>query len=148
MNIFENQVIPIGIHNLSKSLDQSWLPSECSLGIKFIPKTECLKWKNVCSKFEDFRRRMNNKMFFFVENPPGYYVRDKFFRIKNTWNEMIQKHVQQRKTELRKLRLNKNVKVVINDTEKNVGPACANKMNVINECRRQLYEKEVDNKLT
>ena len=38
------------------------------------------------------------------------------------------------KTALRKLRLNKNVKVIINDTDKNVGPACADKTEVIEEC--------------
>ena len=54
----------------------------------------------------------------------------------------------QEKTALRKLRLNKNVNVVINDTDKNVGPACADKTEVIEECRRQLYEKKVYNQLT
>jgi hypothetical protein len=54
----------------------------------------------------------------------------------------------QEKTALRKLRLNKNVNVVINDTDKNVGPACADKTEVIEECRRQLYEKQVYNRLT
>ena len=57
-----------------------------SLGMKFIPKTESLKWRNVFSKFEDFRRRMNNKMFFFVEKTPGIFIRDKTFRIKSKWN--------------------------------------------------------------
>ena len=42
----------------------------------------------------------------------------------------------------------KNVNVVINDTDKNVGPACADKTDVIEECRRQLYEKKVYNQLT
>ena len=35
-----------------------------SLGMKFIPRSEVPKWKNVFSKFQDFRRRMNNKMSF------------------------------------------------------------------------------------
>ena len=47
----------------------------------------------------------------------------------------------QEKTALRILHLNKNVNVIINDTDKNVGPACADKDDVINECTRQLYEK-------
>ena len=37
---------------------------------------------------------------------------------------------------------------MINDTDKNVGPACAGKNDVINECTRQLYEKRVYNQLT
>ena len=54
----------------------------------------------------------------------------------------------QEKTALRILHRNKNVDVIINDTEKNVGPACADKDDVINECKRQLYEKRVYNQLT
>ena len=54
----------------------------------------------------------------------------------------------QEKTALRILHRNKNVDVVINDTDKNVGPACAGKNDVINECTRQLYEKRVYNQLT
>ena len=54
--------------------------------MKFIPKTEVFKWKNVFSKFEDFRRRMNNKMFFFIEKTPGVYERDKQFRVKSSWS--------------------------------------------------------------
>ena len=135
--------------------------------MKFIPKTESLKWKRVFSNFEDFRRRMNNKMFFFVEKTPGTFVRDKTFRIKSLWScaeeynnvnrfcydirdrlnvlfqstmgmKRSQNMSNQEKTALRKLHLNKNVNVVINDTDKNVGPACADKTEVIEECRRQL----------
>ena len=54
----------------------------------------------------------------------------------------------QEKTALRILHRNKNVDVFINDTDKNVGPACADKDDVINECTRQLYEKRVYNQLT
>ena len=84
MNIFENQVIPIGIHNLSKSFRPNLATIRVlSLGMKFIPKTQSLMWKKNFSNFEDFRRRMNNKMFFFVEKTPGIFVHDKTFRIKN-----------------------------------------------------------------
>ena len=48
---------------------------------------------------------------------------------------------------LRKLKVEKNKKVVINDTDKNVGPACADKEKVIQECERQLYDIEVYLKL-
>jgi hypothetical protein len=76
MNIFEKQVVPTGIHNLSKI----FLPNLAtihvlSLGMKFIPKSDTLKWKNMFSNFENFRQRMDNKMFFFVENAPGTFVR-------------------------------------------------------------------------
>ena len=48
----------------------------------------------------------------------------------------------------RVLQHNKNIDVVINDTDKNVGPACADKEKVIIESKRQLYEKRVYNQLT
>ena len=178
MNIFENQVIPTGIHNLSKIFRPNLATIRVlSLGMKFIPKSDTLKWKNIFSNFENFRQRMNNKMFFFVENSPGTFVRDKTFRMKSSWscmreyngvnkfcfdfrdrlNEvfqhtMVMKRAQnmsnQEKTALRILHRNKNVNVMINDTDKNVGPACADKDAIINECTRQLKKKRVYNQLT
>jgi len=48
MNIFENQVIPVGIHNLSKCFRPNLATIRMlSLGMKFIPKTKSLKWRNV-----------------------------------------------------------------------------------------------------
>ena len=89
MNIFEKQVIPIGIHNLSKSFRPNLATIRVlSLGMKFIPKTQSIKWKNNFSNFEDFKRRMNNKMLFFVETTPGTFVQNKSFRIKSSWNCM------------------------------------------------------------
>ena len=38
--------------------------------------------------------------------------------------------------------------MLITDTNKNVGPACADKDDVVNECTRQLYEKGVYNQLS
>jgi len=74
MNIFENQVIPIGIHNLSKKFRPNLATVRVlSLGMKFIPKTQSLKWKQVFSHFEDFRRKMNNKMFFFRGKETRYF---------------------------------------------------------------------------
>jgi len=119
---------------------------------------------------------MNNKMFFFVEKTPGIFV-DKTLRIKSKWNcaeeykdvndfcynirdrlnglfqntmgmKRSQNMSNQEKAALRNLHLNKNVNVIINDTDKNVGPACAEKTDVIKECRRQLYDKEAYNILT
>ena len=75
MNIFENQVIPTGIHNLSKSFRPNLATVQVlSLGMKYIPKTQSLVWKIMFSNFEDFKRRMNNQMFFFVEKTPGTFV--------------------------------------------------------------------------
>ena len=63
LNVFENQIIPMGIHNLSKSFRPNLATIRVlSLGMKFIPKTEVSSWRKVFSKFEDFRRKMNNKM--------------------------------------------------------------------------------------
>ena len=68
MNIFENQVIPTGMHNLSKMFRPNLATIRVlSLGMKFIPQSDTLKWKNVFSNFERFRQRISNKMFFFVE---------------------------------------------------------------------------------
>ena len=66
MNIFENLVVPTGIHNLSKIFRPNLATIRVN-GMKFIPKSGTLKWKNIFSNFENFRQRMNNKMFFFVE---------------------------------------------------------------------------------
>ena len=52
------------------------------------------------------------------------------------------------KTALKVLQWNRNIDVVIKDTDKNVGPACTDKEDVIKESRRQLYEKKVYNQLT
>ena len=42
-----------------------------------------------------------------------------------------------------KTALRQNVDVIINDKDKNVGPACADKYDVINECTSQLRKKSV-----
>ena len=172
MNIFENQEIPTGMHNLSKIFRPNLATLRViSLGMKFIPKSNTLKWRNIFSNFEKFRQRMNNKMFFFVENTPGTFIRNKTFWMKNSWScmqeyynvnkfcfdvrdrlgEVFQRTMgmkraqnmsNQEKTALKFLQKHKNVNVVINDTDKNVGPACADKESVIKESKRQLYEKE------
>ena len=73
LNIFENQVIPIGVHNLSKSFRPNMATIRVlSLGTKFIPKWRDTNIKNVFKKFGDFKRRLQNSMFF-VETTPGTY---------------------------------------------------------------------------
>ena len=42
--------------------------------------------------------------------------------------------------ELQKIVVNKNVVHVVNDTDKNLGAAVADKKDVIVECKRQLYD--------
>ena len=64
MNIFEKQVVPTGMHNLSKI----FLPNLAtihvlSLGMNFIPKSDMLKWKNMFSNFENFRQKWTTKCF-------------------------------------------------------------------------------------
>ena len=58
-----------------------------SLGTKFIPVWKKLSIVKPFSKFEDFRRRMSNKVLFEVETP-GNFVLNKNFHIKgNFWTD-------------------------------------------------------------
>ena len=79
-----------------------------------------------------------------------FHVRDRLDEVfqRTMGMKRAQNMSNQEKTALRILHRNKNVDVIINDTDKNVGPACADKDDVINECTRQLYEKRVYNQLT
>ena len=64
INFFKNKVIPTGLHD-SKSLRPNLATTRVfSMGTKFIPVWKNSKiWKPL-SKFQGFRRRMTNKMFF------------------------------------------------------------------------------------
>ena len=85
MNIFENQVIPTGLHDISKSFRPNLATTRVfSMGTKFIPVWKNAKIWKPFSKFQDFRRRMTNKMFF-EETTPGVFVRNKKFGLKNNW---------------------------------------------------------------
>ena len=65
MNIFENQVIPMGLHNLSNNFKPNLATTRVfSLGMKFIPVWKKNGIVKPFSKFEVFRRRMSNKVFF------------------------------------------------------------------------------------
>ena len=58
--IYENQVLPIGIHNLSKSFRPNLATIRVlSLGTKFIPKWKFKKRKNAFKYFNDFIRRIH-----------------------------------------------------------------------------------------
>ena len=54
----------------------------------------------------------------------------------------------QEKRALKMLIKNKNVKVCIDDTDKNLGPISTDKSDVIKECHRQLYDIITYNKIT
>ena len=72
LNIYENQVIPVGLHNLSKSFRPNLSTIRVlSLGTKFIPKWKFEKRNNAFTCYNDFTRWMRNKVFF-TENKPGY----------------------------------------------------------------------------
>ena len=75
------------------------------------------------------------------------YVRDRLNSLFQITMGMKQSQNMSTQEKLRKLHRNKNTNVIINDTNKNVGPAYADKTDIIMECRRQPYEK-VYNKLT
>ena len=56
MNIFENQVVPVGIHNISKSLKPNLDTIRVlSLGTKFIPIWEKTKTTHTFKWFNDFK---------------------------------------------------------------------------------------------
>ena len=64
-----------------------------SLGTKFIPKWRDANLKFAFRKFDDFKRRLQKKMYF-LETSPGTFCLDKQFHLKNrfvaenTYNEV------------------------------------------------------------
>ena len=65
LNIYENQVLPVGLHNLSKSFRPNLSTIRVlSLGTKFIPKWKFEKRNNAFMYFKDFLRKMQNKVYF------------------------------------------------------------------------------------
>ena len=76
IQIFENQVIPMGLHNLSKRFRSNLTTTRVYLlGTKFIPVWKKMKITKPFSKFEDFQRRISNKVFF-EKTTPGTFVRN------------------------------------------------------------------------
>ena len=75
MNIFENQVIPVGIHNLSKSFRPNLATIRVlSLGTKFIPKWDTTKTGNTFKSLNVFKNQMNAKVYFSEsESKPGVF---------------------------------------------------------------------------
>ena len=65
IHIFENQVIPLGLHNISKSFRPNLTTTRVfSFVTKFIPVWKKMKITKPFAKFEDFVQRMSNKVFF------------------------------------------------------------------------------------
>ena len=88
--IYENQVLPIGIHNLSKSFRPNLATIRVlSLGTKFIPKWKFEKRNNALKFFNDFIRKMNNKVYF-TETKPGVFERNAKFKLKTNFVANIQ----------------------------------------------------------
>ena len=73
LNIYENQVIPVGLHNLSKSFRPNLSTIRVlSLGTKFIPSWKFEKRNNAFKFYKEFLRRMQNKVYF-TETKPGIF---------------------------------------------------------------------------
>ena len=133
-----------------------------SLGTKFIPKWKFEKRNTAFKYFNNFVRRMNNKVYF-TETKPGVFEKNASFKLKSNFvaniqykeinlfgwrvrekiNEVIEKMVKQKfgqnisneeKSALRNLIRAKNSSIVINDTDKNMGAVDAVKTDVISEC--------------
>ena len=82
LNIFENQVVPVGVHSLSKSFKPNMATVRVlSLGTKCIPKWRDANIRQTFRKFRDFNRRMQNR-FFFLETSPGSFQLNKQFHLK------------------------------------------------------------------
>ena len=62
---FKNQVVSVGLHNLSKSFFLANLPtiSVLSMGIQFIPQWKKENTKDKFKHFKNFRKKLNNVMY-------------------------------------------------------------------------------------
>ena len=80
----------------------------------------------------------------------GWRVRDKISEMmESKIHEKVGQNISNKeKTSLKKLILAKNKNIVINDTDKNMGAADADKQDVVDECVRQLSEQKTYLKIT
>jgi hypothetical protein len=119
---------------------------------------------------------MQNKVYF-TESKPGVFEKNPKFKVKTNWetniinkeveafgwrvrdkiSEMIESKIHEKvgqnisnkeKTALKNLISAKNKNIVINDTDKNMGAADADKQDVVDECVRQLSEQKTYLKIT
>ena len=78
-------MIPVGLHNLSKSFRPNLSTIRVlSLGTKFIPKWKFEKRNIAFMYFRDFLRRMQNKVYF-TETKPGVFEKNSKFKVKSYW---------------------------------------------------------------
>ena len=144
-----------------------------SLGTKFIPKWNTTNTKNTFYKFREFKNQMNSKVYFSEsESKPGVFEKNKKFRLKSNFvpptavnnfcqnvrdaiNVLFEQDIVEKqnlsnkeKRSLKTLMKNKNVEICIDDTDKNLGPISADKVDVIKECHRQLYDIITYNKIS
>ena len=83
--IYENQVLPIGINNLSKSFRPNLATIRVlSLGTKLIPQWKFEKRNNALKFFNDFIRKINN-IVYFTETKPGVFERNARFKLKSNF---------------------------------------------------------------
>ena len=88
--IYENQVLPIGRLNLSKSFRPNLATIRVlSLGTKLIPKWKFEKRNNALNFFNDFIRKINN-IVYFTETKPGVFERNARFTLKSNFVANIQ----------------------------------------------------------
>ena len=147
-----------------------------SLGTKFIPKRKFEKRNDTFKYFNDFIRRMHNKVYF-TETKPGVFERNARFKLKTNFvanikykeidsfgwrvrekiTEIVEKTLKQKfgqnisnkeKTALKNLIRAKNESIVINDTDKNMGAADADKEDVIFVCVRRLGDIKTSFKIS
>ena len=85
LNIYENQVVPVGLLNLSKSFrpDLSTI-RVLLLDTKFVPKWKFEKINNAFMYFKEFLRKMQNKVYF-TETKPGVFEKNPMFKVKSNW---------------------------------------------------------------
>ena len=91
MHIFENHIIPVQIHNISKKfkpkLDTILVLSR---GGNFIPKWEKTKTTQMFQWFNDFKNKLNRKVYNFYESKPGVFGKSNPFHVKNKYVPRIE----------------------------------------------------------
>ena len=84
---YENQMLPIGIHNLSKSFRPNLaMIRDLSLGTKFIPKYNFEKRNNTFKYFNNFIRRIK----FISRKLNRVFLRNARFKLKSNFVANIQ----------------------------------------------------------
>ena len=164
MHVFDNQVIPVRIHNASKKFKPNLDTIRVlSLGTKFIPKWKKTNTSHTFKWFNEFKNKLNN--FLESDSKPGVFEKSNLFHVKqksvplteyaaiNTFcwnirdviNVLFEKDLMgkqnmsnKEKKALKLLIKNRNIEVCINNTEKNLGAITVDKSDVISECRRHF----------